>query len=255
MKTAAWVIVALLVGMALGSWGLKADLRKAKQQVSTLEQQVQNSSRKKTQFDGISTMLNLQQAQKGAASEEVRGRDFGRSGSSTNAEADVPHHGHSPWGPRHQRGTNAPPARRMRQDIEAAASLWKTRSELARDGFLSVATSNEQEETDFDVLMAAMNLRLSNSVRTWVDFVKTNQVFTPECSVRMMNDFSDVMVQAYTDMDRVLPEWREKTDGKFNTMDFVDPTVILPLAEIEDALSAPAWDRSDLNTNVPTGGI
>ena len=139
----------------------------------------------------------------------------------------------------------------MRENIETAANLWKMRSDLARDSFLVEATTGQTQVAQFDVLVSAMNIRVSNSIRTWVDYLKTQQEMTPESGVRMMNELSGAIAQTYTDLDREIPEWRERTEGRFNAMDLVDPQVAMPLAEVEDILRTQRWDRAESFTNMP----
>jgi hypothetical protein len=252
MKTAGYVVAALLLGMALGSWGLKADLRKARKDVAKLQDQVNRTDRKQSRLDGITTMLNIPQGRESAPAQPSRamdGRAAGHVEVGTNAHGVPRHHG-PPWEDRHAAGTVVT-NRNMREDIDAAVNVWKVRSQLARDGFLAQATSNDEQAARFDVLMVAMNLRLSNSIRTWVDYIQTEQTLTPETGVRMMNDLSGVMVQTYADVERDFPDWREKTEGKFNTMDFVDPQVALPLTEVESIMRTQRWDHAESFTNTP----
>jgi hypothetical protein len=238
----------LLAGMLLGSMGLKADLRKAQQKIENLQRQVRHADKTQVQLGGITSMLNIP-----SSKEPVPARAAGRRHIHAEVHTNAPASDSEALrlaeiGP----GTNnLPPPRSMRQDIETAANVWKMRSDLARENFLATATSNDQQAVRFDVLMMAMNVRLSNSVRTWVDFVKTNQTVTPECGVRMMNDLSGVIVQTYTDLDRDLPEWREKTEGKFNVLDFVDPQAAMPMTEIEGVLATQRWDHAESLGDIP----
>lgn len=250
MKTAGWVIAALLMGMVLGSWGLKDDLRTARKQIADLQEQVRRGVKKQTRFDGIATMLNISQTQ--APQPVAAGRGEVRVGFHGEVRTNSPDMGppHGPWRPRRGQGTNElGRPRSMREGIEQATALWKVRSDLARNSFVSEATSNESQVAHFDVLMVAMNMRLSNSIRTWVDYLKTEQEMTPESGVRMMNELSTPIVQAYADLDRDLPDWRVKTDGQFNALDFVDPQLALPLTEVEDIVSSQSWDRAESYTN------
>ena len=248
MKVAAWGIVALLAGMILGSMGLKADLRKAQEQIENLQRQVRHGDRTQVQLGGITSMLNIPSSKEPVPARAAASR-HGHAEVRTNTPASDP--GLALKVEIGSETNNLPPPRNMRQDIETAANVWKMRSDLARENFLATATSNDQAAVRFDVLMTAMNVRLSNSVRTWVDFVKTNQTVTPECGVRMMNDLSGVLVQTYTDLDRDLPEWREKTDGKFNVLDFVDPQAAMPLIEVEGVLATQRWDRAESFADAP----
>jgi hypothetical protein len=254
MKTAGWVVAALLLGMVLGSWGLKADLRKAKAEIASLKDQVRRGVKKQTHLDGITTMLNIPQSRETTHTKPppVHGQiSVGfHAEAGTNRPGRRPHPGHGSV--EYSMTTNQPmPNRSMRENIETAANLWKVRSDLARNSFVSEATTSDSQVARFDVVMAAMNIRISNSIRTWVDFIKAEQTLTPESGVKMMNELSGDLVQAYTDMDREIPEWRDKTEGNLNTMDFVDPQVAMPLTEIEDIMRTQHWDHAESFTNAP----
>lgn len=250
MKTAAWIVAALLAGLVLGGWGLKADLRKARTEISDLKKELSRTSRKQSRMDGITTMLNLPQGQDRPADTAKGEVTVGFHGERRTNAPGWEHRQRPHWEGRADRGTNAAP-RPMREQIDTAVKAWKVRSDIARAGFIAEATSNEEQVIKFDVLMEAMNLRLSNSIRTWVDAVKIEETMTPESGVRMMNDLSGVIVQAYADMDRELPDWRVATEETFNAMDFVDPQVALPLTEIEDIMRTQRWDNAEFSTNAP----
>lgn len=250
MKTTVWIVVALLAGMVLGGWGLKVDLRKAKQQIADLQDQLRRDSRKQARLDGITTMLNISP---GRTPAEPAAGGAASVGAGTNA----PGQGASSQprrrpGMRRYRDDSTPAARQsVREEIDTAVQLWKTRSELARTSVLQETGATREQATQFDVLMLAMNMRLSNSIRSWVDVIKTEDAMTPESGVRMMNELSGTIVQAYTDMDRDFPDWRVQTEGEFNAMDFVDPQVALPLTEVEEILATQRWERAESFTNSP----
>jgi hypothetical protein len=147
-----------------------------------------------------------------------------------------------------ERSTNATPAvaegkRRdmqrgqLRKQLETAGAVWKARSDLARTGFISNVADTDDQAIQFDVSMAAMNLRMSNSVRTWVESVRQKQEVNSEDGIKIMNDLSGALVQAYNDLDRAMPaDWRTKAGSKFEVVDFINPDVVMPLTEIEDVM-------------------
>lgn len=241
MKTAVCIILALLLGLVLGSWSVKADLRRTQQEVSKLKQELlKRPAGKRGGLDGITSMLKIPETTDAPSSQPVA------AAAPTNA---VPASVSAPTADTHTvtftlgtPGTNThrhrhPGAGRdgLRRQLETAAGAWKVRSDLARAGFVSNVTDTDEQAAQFDVAMAAMNMRLGNSVRTWVDYVKQQQDVTPETGIRIMNDLSGAMVQAYSDLDRTMPAgWREKAGPKFQVFDFVNPEVVMPLAEVED---------------------
>ncbi len=238
MKTTVIIILALLAGLVIGSWSIKADLRRARAEVDDLKRQLsQRPAGRQGGLNGITAMLKLPDK----ATRDTRADDFPTSGAGRNRMSpdesgsnavllsfgsdtnDRPRHRHGP-----ERGD-------WRKQLETASSAWKVRTDLARAGFVSNVATADEQAIQFDVAMAAMNLRLSNSVRTWVDYVKQQPNVTPETGVRIMNDLSSSIVLAYNDLDRTLPaDWRDKAGPKFQVFDFVNPDSVMPLTEVED---------------------
>jgi len=241
MKTAVCILIALLVGLVLGSLPIKADLRNARTEINDLKKKLATRDSGQSGLSGITSMLRI--PEKAAPAPRGRHRPAApftasapaasgavataTSAASTNAAA--PERAFHP----HPDSTN------LLQTLETASALWKARSDLARNSFVSnVATSSDQA-AQFEVAMAAMNLRLSNSIRTWVDYVKQQKDVTPETGIRMMNDLSSTLVLTYNDLDRALPaDWRQKAGPKFQVFDFINPDVALPLTEVEAAFRA-----------------
>lgn len=233
MKTAVYILIALLGGLMLGSWSIKADLRKATSEIDRLKTQLAQKGSQPASVNGITSMLNLPEVKPTAKPEPLtrsRHKHFppppapttnileGTASSASNAP--TVHNGSD---------TNS----RMDQ-FETAANLWKVRVDLARNSFISAVTSNDEQAMQFDVSMAAMNLRLSNSIRTWVDQIKADETLSPEKSIRMFNDLSSTLVWAYKDLDRTQPaDWREKAGPKFQVLDFINPEVARPLIEAD----------------------
>jgi len=238
MKNAAFVLVALLAGLALGSWTGKADLRKARGEVADLKKQLsRRGAARAGGLDGITGMLKIPEAGEAAGrpshpaaaeptATAVVAATNPAAASATNADA----HPYFHPGP-------GDDSRSIRERIDVAVDLWKTRSALARNSFVSNVATTSDMSVQFDVAMQAMNLRLSNSIRTWVDAIKEEKEITPETGVRMMNELSGALVWAYNDMDRFMPQdWRAKSGAKFQVLDFVNPEVALPLTEVEGTL-------------------
>ena len=141
----------------------------------------------------------------------------------------------------------------MQDQIETAANLWKVRVDLARNSFVSNVATNDEQAIQFDVSMAAMNLRLSNSIRTWVDQIKADKNLTPEKSILMINDLSSTLVWAYKDLDRTQPAgWREKAGPKFQVLDFINPEVARPLVEAEGVFKRSNHSSDDVDFQDPT---
>ena len=56
MRIASYMIAALLAGLVLGSWSLRADLRRARQEIDGLRASARTLEAKNTRLDGIVAM-------------------------------------------------------------------------------------------------------------------------------------------------------------------------------------------------------
>lgn len=233
MRIFAAVVVALLIGLLVGGLGPRGDVRKANARIADLEKQLKAKSKERRPVAGVAEMLNIPVQQPAAQlpPEERRrpfmmGRDF--QGADTNA----PPHRERRWGP----PTGTPEDRaRFRDGIRTAMDAWRVRSDLARNSFVSNVATNDKQTADFDVLMAAMNLRLSNSISQWATAMNTtSNSLSAETGLRMMNGLSQIVVTTYDELDRLMPsDWRENAGPDFAVFDFIDPAVALPLAEMQ----------------------
>lgn len=231
MKTAITIILALLAGLVIGTWSVKADLRLTRKEVADLKQQLsRRPAARQGGLDGITSMLKIPKdspAQAGSSSASGS-KDKPPSNqvvlTSASAGTNAPRH--------HNHGADR---ETLRKQLETAADAWKIRADIARAGALANTAASDDQATQFDVAIAAMNVRLGTSIRTWVDCIKDQQNVTPETGIRIMNDLSSALIFAYNDLDRALPpDWRDKAGPKFQILDLVNPEVVMPLTEVED---------------------
>ena len=125
----------------------------------------------------------------------------------------------------------------MEERIRAAKAGWRVRSDLARNSFLENLGAGEEEANQFDVLIAAMNLRLANTIGNSVDTSGEPEAIGFEHGARLIHELSGAVVLTYDEMDRTLPEdWREATDSEFALSDFIDPSVADPLIDRADKM-------------------
>lgn len=130
-----------------------------------------------------------------------------------------------------------PTPEEFRERIQRAADAWRLRSEVIRAGFLDKTGFDEAQTAQFDLLTAAMNVRLRSEIEKLAARLQSDTPVTPEDSARFMQNLSSIMVLTYDEMDRTLtPAWREKAGQDFDTMDFVDPAVAEPLIEVAPKL-------------------
>ncbi len=105
-------------------------------------------------------------------------------------------------------------------------SFWTNQAAVARTTFITNAALDADQATRFDVLTAAMNLRLAAKLDPLVEQYQKGWRPNPEDRTRIALDVSSVLVGTYDEMDRNMPEnWRDTTtnSGGMSLTQFVDP--------------------------------
>jgi len=234
-----WAALALVAGLVLGAWGPRMDLRKARDEMAKLRSQAAAAEKRTTELQTVRTMLRLPEGEK-QGRRPRKDPTAAATGADTGAPADAGAGAAAPppAAPAFEPVTNHQHRDALIGDkasIRQASELWKTRSAVARNSFLSNTGMSGEEEKMFDVLVEAMNLRLEDRISQWSGYLKSKTEITPEDGIRLINDLSSVMVLTYDEFDRRLPQgWREKAGENFQLFDFIDPEVAMPLTEIEN---------------------
>jgi hypothetical protein len=237
MKTAFWLLPALLIGMVLGGLGPKADLRQARDEIAQLKKQARRPAG--GSLTGITSMLRIPEANAASETQRQHQRPSLRAaapGTPTNAPAPAFSNAATV---RVGIGTPAaePDQATLQDRIRQATELWQARADLARNSFVANVATEPELAAQFDAVIADMNTRLGEDIRTWVDYLKTQPQVTPETGIRMMSALSTDLVQTYEYLDTTMPaDWRERAGEKFQVFDFIDPQVALPLVEVEQTL-------------------
>jgi hypothetical protein len=215
MKNSLSIVIALLAGLVLGTWGAKSDLRQAKKAEKELQQQLDRRDQRPAGARAITSMLRVP--------EPNLARPTAPPVAPTNA-------------PTAAVTSNTPAAQPSgRENIELAVEAWKTRTALARNNLIANLNASPVQTQLFDQTVDAMNKELGDKIRQWALYVKEQKSFSPETGVRVMNDLSSTVVKSYDELDRVLTtDWRDKAGQEFQLFDFINPEVALPLADIEN---------------------
>jgi hypothetical protein len=247
-KTLAYILIALLAGLVIGNSNMKADLRHAREEVDRLTKEVAKRGGGSAGLNGITSMLRLPETPRTERPESRRHHHP----ANTNTVVETMSPVNATNAPVAATGTKTNRSTSMSEQLQTAAELWKTRSDLARNNFVSNVTTSTDQVVQFDVAMAAMNLRLSNSIRTWVDSMKDAKEVSPEAGIKILNDLSGALVWAYKDLDQSMPaDWRTQAGAKFAVFDFINPDVAMPLTEVEGKFRQRAAAANATGTDMP----
>jgi hypothetical protein len=239
MKNTLSIILALLAGLVIGNFSVKPDLRRAREEINSLKGQLNVRGRRDDNLRSVTSMLRVPQpAPRATSSAPVLQKPVEPEMAATNtgnvATGEV----------RAAAANNAEARRSFREQIQTAVELWKTRSELARNNFLADLSATPAQTQQFDQTITNMNAQVGEKIRQWTDYVKQQQDVTPETTLRMMNDLSATIVGAYDELDGSFPaDWREKAGSEFQLLDFINPEVGLPFAELQDTMASRSSHR------------
>ncbi|HMP72480.1 MAG TPA: hypothetical protein PKE55_04380 [Kiritimatiellia bacterium] len=121
--------------------------------------------------------------------------------------------------------------------LDDAREAWAIRAEIARNSFLSRTRLRNDEAVQFDVVIAAMNLRLQSAFQNLSQTLLAGEDLTTERGVRVLHDLTGVLTLTYDELDRKLPStWRAAAGDDFDLTDFIDPSVAEPLIPVEHKL-------------------
>jgi len=136
---------------------------------------------------------------------------------------------------RHHRERLSPEDLRAR--MEEAKELWRTRAELARvQMFDKLNLQTVEQQTLFDNTVNTMNQSLLNSMQGLATEIKNSPEMTTEQGIRVLAQMTTAMTTAYDTLFQAVPQDKQGEVGKMQMTDFIDPSVIEPLTEVQDKL-------------------
>jgi len=236
MKLGIGIVLALLLGLVLGGYGPRSDLRQARARIKELEKKVGRQEASAGKMQTVKAMLQVKDAEVSAA--RAKPRKVFRPPPPPKLQ--MPETAEAP-------ATNAPP--RMGRNIAEAAELWSTRVEMSRNSFIGNLGLNPQQTALFDGLTAVMNAQLEERIGKWAEALKQKDEMSSEDGIRMMSDLGNVLIKTYDEMDQTLPQgWRDKAGSGFELVNFIDPAVATPLTEVEGKLQR--RQRRDASMNI-----
>lgn len=228
MKLLALSVIAFIIGFALGGWPPRSDLLVREGEIEELKAQLADKAYKgNPSLSGITQMLNV--PEKAAPPKpEMPASDEGTPEEAEPAAAELAAEP-EPETPEEPRD--------FRAHIEEAAELWLLRADLARQGFLDTIAASPDQALRFDVVIEALNLRLETTIAQWADVLAKDTMPPTEAGIRMMKDITEALAIAYDDLDQGMPvSWKRDAGDTFQIVDYIDPVVALPLADVEDKL-------------------
>ncbi|MBQ6245537.1 MAG: hypothetical protein IJK04_01625 [Kiritimatiellae bacterium] len=249
---AGWVFVpvACVVGILIGSWRPRAQVRDLTRQ---LEESRKGTSKQRADspegFDTFTRMVRIpDEAGKKPRFASNKRLFTGTATNSTDASAVAQAEAGGATNAEESASANAEPAEPRRrgrpqrlapEDLRAriaeAQELWSARVDLARAQWLDrLGMSDEASARVFDDAVNGMNDRLHALAQELADEVASGRRRVDHASgARFISEVSGVMADTYEAISADLPEDKVAETGKMQLTDFIDPAVAEPFIQIQ----------------------
>ena len=224
MRLLAVAVIVFVVGFALGGWMPRTQQYALEERIGELEAQLKDKAYNgNPSLSGITRMLNVPEPAREPPPPALEPTEPAAPVEQDAAPAAAP---------------ESRDPRSFREHIEQAAELWGVRSDLARQAFLDQIAASEEQALRFDLLMEAMNVRLEAAITEWAAVLAEDSIPPREAGIRMMKDITEALVITYDELDRGMPpRWKRDAGESFQIIDYIDPVVALPLADLEGRLN------------------
>lgn len=239
MKLAFFFPFILFLGLIIGSWAPKEELRATKRELDDLKKN-QTVREKDSRMDAFTRMVQIPDRAKAArpqpkpAATNTPVNSIQRSGgpgatslplADTNTALAVT-----------QQPLTPPKPEDLRARIDEAKELWKTRVDIARAQWLERLKLTPEAAALFDDTINAMNENLYAAMQGLADRLADGETLTPETGTRAFNEMTTALVQSYDALSVIVPEAQRGEAGQLELTDFIDPGVAEPLIAVQDKL-------------------
>jgi len=230
-----WILpFALLLGLIIGGWAPKRDLRTLQAEMDALRSQAA-SAPKDSQLDMFTRMAKIPER----ATRKERRPVHPRPPVENQANAPTPAEPAAIAKPAPEKREKTP-ERMNPEDLQArineAKELWKTRVDVARAQWINRLKLSTDQTAVFDETINSMNEQLYLSMQRLADTLETSDTVTPETGIRTFNEMTETLVQTYDALGTCVPDDQQGETGKIELTDFIDPAITEPLIAVQDKL-------------------
>ena len=255
MKLALILPFVLLLGLVIGGWAPKEQLRALQAERKTYEARLAELERG-GRMDALTRMIQIPERAQAPAKTPSGETKPTEPAAPSDAGTDAPPDSQTP----HATATDVTPPdtdRRSRREsfnpedlrarIDEAKALWLTRVEVARAQWADRLQLDAAGTALFDDALNTMNENLYHAMQRIADELTAKETLTPEDGTRAFHEMTAAMVQAYDDLGALVPEAQRGETARMELTDFIDPAVAEPLIAVQDKLEnlsrAPERDR------------
>jgi hypothetical protein len=241
MKLALFFPPVLLLGLVIGGWAPKEELRAAKKEAAELKEKLASSG-KDSRMDAFTRMVQIPEraksvkpAPKKSITLSVTTADSAETNGSTSAAAPAQTNASTLVSPPEAKPPEVSPED-LRARIDEAKELWKTRVDIARAQWIERLKLTPEAAAQFDTSINAMNEELYASMQGLADTLAADETLTPEVGTRAFSEMTAALVKTYDDLNVIVPEEQRGVASQMELTDFIDPGVAEPLIAVQDKL-------------------
>lgn len=231
---------ALLLGLIIGGWGPKEELRGVRKLLD--EQRAQPSANEKgSRLGDFTRMVQIPERAK-------KPRSPNDAHSETNAIAKQSGGTGTPGAATSSSTTNTPTSSAaapdspppspedLRARIDEAKELWKTRVDVARAQWIDRLKLTEEQAQQFDEAINAMNERMYFAMQDLADSAAASDTLSPETGTRAFSEMTSALAATYDDLHGFLQDEQGQQAANIELTDFIDPGVAEPLIAVQDKI-------------------
>lgn len=228
-----WYLIPLaaLAGLVAGAWGPNADLAALKEMKT--EKAARSEANARSGFGAIASLVNLPDRARHVRMEPSATNRTDSADATNRVETAAETNGVARHRRHHGMWRNRAD---LKNRIEDAKELWRTRSELARTQWKAKLEVSGAREQRFDEMVDAMNADLKDLMSEFAVEVAEARDVSPELGVRMMSAVTRTLAEGYDALGECVDESARGEVSKMPLHEFIDPSVIEPMIQVQDYL-------------------
>jgi len=219
MKQILLLIFCFFMGLILGAWMPRSDLRIAEQKNKSLKKNIEKLKRSnKGSPVGLQNILNIPKIKR-KRTVRARKRDLPENHSTVIIEDD-------------ENNIESDES----ESLQDAADLWKVRSAYAKELMIEQLNLSSNQIYKFDMIIAEMNNKIKDQIQNAVDDFTYNDNKKPSTRemLSLVNNVSETMIDSYSQLDGVFPnEWDKVSPKDAELYNFIDPMAFKPIINLK----------------------
>ena len=246
MKTVIWLPIACLVGVIIGAWGPREELRDFKENALKEAKKAGKWSASRSVvangFQSFTRLANIEDETHGprrkrSAAKPLFAVSTNKSPAKVVSATNKPPSkvAAAPARPSVDSAERVSP-KDLRARIEEAQDLWNARVEVARAKWKTKLGMDAAAAERFDAVLDGMNEQLYDTMLTMATLLSRQEKMTPELGLRLMGDATTIMAETYEKIGACVPADRRAEVSEMQVFDFIDPGVAEPLIAVQDKL-------------------